>query len=73
MLYAFLVRVVVIFILDYTGYGLRLAPDEDTFDGLGWYLSLYWSGEVISPPAKMMAGGISAAYLSVNAFFFFLF
>lgn len=73
MFYAFIVRLFVIVVLDYTSYGLRLAPDEATFDDLGWYLSLYWSGEVFSPPAKMLGGGISAAYLYVNAFFFFVF
>jgi 4-amino-4-deoxy-L-arabinose transferase-like glycosyltransferase len=73
MLHAFLVRAVVLLVLDYTGYGIRLAPDEGTFDDLGWYLSLYWSGVVFAPPAKMLTGGISAAYLNINAFFFFIF
>jgi 4-amino-4-deoxy-L-arabinose transferase-like glycosyltransferase len=73
MLRALLLRVVVMLVLEYTGYGLRLAPDEATFDDLGWYLSLYWSGVVFSPPAKMLAGGISVGYLNVNAFFFFIF
>lgn len=73
MMYAFFLRVLVMLVLDYTGYALRLAPDEATFDDLGWYLSLYWQGVVFQPPAKMLAGGISVAYLYVNAFFFFLF
>ena len=73
MLYAFFIRVVVVLVLDYTRYGLRLAPDEATFDDLGWYLSLYWSGVVFTPPAKMLTGGISVAYLNINAFFFFIF
>lgn len=72
-MYAFLVRVVVIFALEFTGYSRQLAPDEETFDALGWYLSLYWSDQVFSPPTKLLAGGISAAYIHINAFLFYLF
>lgn len=54
--YAFVVRAILAVLLDVTGFSRRLAPDEDTYASEGWYIALYWAGEVFVKPWRMSAG-----------------
>jgi hypothetical protein len=73
VLWAFVIRAIVAIALDSTGYASALAPDETTYASNGWYLSLYWAGEVFFLPARLTIAGTPKGYFYVNGALFWLF
>lgn len=72
VLYGFLLRAFLAIILDWTGYSLRLAPDEETYSTNGWLMALYWRDELLMPPWWTTTSQ-PQGYFYINAVCFYVF
>ncbi len=72
IVYGFLVRAVLAFVFDWSGYSTRLAPDEETYGIEGWQMALYWAGDLLVKPWRFTTD-TPLAYFYENAAFFYVF
>lgn len=72
LFYGLLVRVVVALVLEFTGFSVRLAPDEQTYGAAGWRTALYWMDEVSLPDWRMSTRQ-PLGYFYLNAAFYYVF
>ena len=72
MTYGWLLRAAVAIGVHWTGYSKLLAPDEATYENAGRALALYWTGDLILPPARFLANE-AHGYFYVNAAAYYLF
>lgn len=72
LLYGFLVRVALALVLEFTGFSVRLAPDEDTYGRAGWTTALYWM-DAVSLPDWRFSSKQPLGYFYINAAFFYVF
>jgi len=70
--YGFALRAVLAVALDWSGYSLRLAPDEETYAVNGWQMALYWTGELLLKP-WWVTSPQPLGYFYINAAFFYIF
>lgn len=66
LFYGFVLRAVIAVVLDWTGYSLNLAPDEETYSTSGWGMALYWHGELLLKPWRFNTDQ-PLAYFYLNA------
>jgi hypothetical protein len=71
-LYGFLIRAVVALVLEFTGFSVRFAPDEDTYATTGWEMALFWQGDVLVRPWRFGTDQ-PLGYFYLNAVFFYVF
>ena len=72
VLYGFLLRVALAFVLEWTGWSLRFAPDEDTYASTGRQMALYWTEELLVRPWRFSTTQ-PLGYFYINAVFYYLF
>ena len=72
MVYGFLIRAAVALLLEYTGFAVRFAPDEETYATAGWQMALFWQGDILVKPWRFNTDQ-PLGYFYLNAFFFYVF
>jgi hypothetical protein len=65
-----LLRVVLALALEWTGYSVHLAPDEETYYTGGWYMALHWNGQYPLLPEQLRPPRVNAYFYIVGATIF---
>lgn len=72
LLYGFALRIALAVVLEWTGWSVRFAPDEETYAATGRLMALYWAGDILVRPGRFSTNQ-PLGYFYVNAAIFYLF
>jgi hypothetical protein len=72
ILYGFALRAVLAVVLEWAGWSMRFAPDEETYASTGRQMALYWAGDLFVKPWRFSTDQ-PLGYFYVNSVFAYVF